>query len=525
MRLKNGLTLLFFVGSAFTALLWLGHPASIEAASPKSTPTVQTPAATPQYGGVLKVIESLLSMRSFGYPPQMGPIDWFCAMPAVEGLTAYPEKGTTPGPLLATSWKYSPDYKSLTLTLRKGVKFHDGTDFNAQAVKYNLTANKTSRVELASVISIDVIDDYTVRLNLSRYSNLLLKHLGSIPGFMVSPTAVERNGKEWATTNPVGTGPFKFVSYQRQASLKYEKFSGYWDKGKPYLDGVEFVFIADPTVARMSFEKGEAHIVLPAIRDARDLVSKGYQLINSPTAGFQLGGDSVNPDSVYANRKVREAIEYAIDKEAITKALGYGFWEPAHQYCYPTFVGHNPNIKGRPYNPTKAKQLLSEAGHASGFKTKIIVRTGPESDAWVVVQRYLRDVGIDAELDVADPGRHLAATYQGWKNCLLFLPITPSDPNYDVYQQVLASTRKMYVSIQRPPGWDDLLGRALAATDPASVRSAAQDLTKMVHDEAMVIPLWWELKPAISQKSVHDNDILKFNSRFRWTPANTWLSR
>jgi ABC-type transport system substrate-binding protein len=83
----------------------------------------------------------------------------------------------------------------------------------------------------------------------------------------------------------------------------------------------------------------------------------------------------------------------------------------------------------------------------------------------------------------------------------------------------------MYVSIQRPPGWDDLLGRALAATDPASVRSAAQDLTKMVHDEAMVIPLWWELKPAISQKSVHDNDILKFNSRFRWTPANTWLSR
>jgi ABC-type transport system substrate-binding protein len=121
-------------------------------------------------------------------------------------------------------------------------------------------------------------------------------------------------------------------------------------------------------------------------------------------------------------------------------------------------------------------------------------------------------------------GRHMATVYEGWKNSILLMPMTPSDPNYDVYQTVLASTRKMFVSIQRPPGWDALLGRALAAVDDASIRARAQELTKMVYDEAMLAPLVWETKPAVKQKSVHDDKILAY-SRYKWTPANAWLSK
>ena len=164
MELKKRSAMLLLVGVALASFLTASACLPERAAAaPKPTPAAGTPAAKPQYGGVLKIIESLMSIKAFGYPPQMGPIDWYCALPAVEGLVLYPEKGTIPQPLLATAWKYSPDRKSLTFTLRKGIKFHDGTDFNAEAVKFNLNANKTSRTELASITSIDVIDDRCLR--------------------------------------------------------------------------------------------------------------------------------------------------------------------------------------------------------------------------------------------------------------------------------------------------------------------------------------------------------------------------
>ncbi len=133
-------------------------------------------------------------------------------------------------PCLATSWQYSPDYKTLTLTLRQGVKFHDGTPFNAEAGKFDLEMRRdVGKIsDVASIASIDTVDNFTIRLNLSKPDPILLRTLGTGGTHITSPTAFKTMGKDWCLTHSVGTGPFKFVSYQRSVSIKFERFDDYW---------------------------------------------------------------------------------------------------------------------------------------------------------------------------------------------------------------------------------------------------------------------------------------------------------
>lgn len=146
---------------------------SISSPTPKSTLTPTS--ESPQYGGVLKIITTGAAVN-LGYPTTPVPY-WPYGRPCVESLVGYDEKGAVI-PWLATAWQISPDFNSITFTLRKGVRFQDGTDFNAEAAKYNLDLTRTSVLpDLKSVASVDVIDDYTIRLNLSSYSPAYLSEL------------------------------------------------------------------------------------------------------------------------------------------------------------------------------------------------------------------------------------------------------------------------------------------------------------------------------------------------------------
>ena len=144
------------------------------------------------------------------------------ATPSLENLMRLHVDGRFK-PWLATALKVAPDMKSITLTLRKGVKFHDGTDFNAEAAKFNLDAFKgAKRSGTEAWTSVQVVDEYTVRINLSKYTNTMVDDLVGLR--MASPTAIKTKGIEWARWNPVGTGPFQFVSFERDVSTKYKKF-------------------------------------------------------------------------------------------------------------------------------------------------------------------------------------------------------------------------------------------------------------------------------------------------------------
>ncbi|MFC1820222.1 ABC transporter substrate-binding protein, partial [Thermodesulfobacteriota bacterium] len=170
-----------------------------------------------KHGGILR-ISAREDPLTLGFPPtQKYQPSAVYVDSCLETLARFDKTGA-PVPWLATGWKTDTKAKTITLTLRKGVKFHDGTDFNAKAVKWNLDKCKAAhRGELTFLKSTDVIDNYTVRLNLSRMDSLLISNMAMTPGEMISPTAWEKAGStdderdSWCEKNPVSTGPFKFV--------------------------------------------------------------------------------------------------------------------------------------------------------------------------------------------------------------------------------------------------------------------------------------------------------------------------
>ena len=501
-------------------------PKLTPASAPVSTPTPAAVAPKPQYGGILRMI-SINSPLTIGYPPEL-TVDYIWTQPWMEGLLRKDMMGR-PLPWLATSWEIPSDGKSLTLGLRKGVKFHDGTDFNSQAVKYNLEITKAARPELKLMNSIDIIDEYTLKLNLSTWNNALLEMLMQTSGCMVSPTAIAKNGKEWARANEVATGPFKVKSFQRDVSLKLERFEDYWDKGKPYLDGFEYVFIVDPNTAEIFLLKGEAqamHFTGVPPRVASEIKEKGYEVFHTPAGGDFLTFDSVHSDSPFADKRVRQAVEYAIDKASLAKALGYGFSQAAYQMCYPGTMGYNSDLEGRIYNPEKARQLLKEAGYEKGFKTTLNAQNTINQDALVALKRFLNEVGIDANLNRVEYAAYTNYIWEGW-NGLLY-GVGGAGSTYGLSTLFPASqypSRTRWHTLLRPAAWGDILKQALAATDSETQIALTKKLVRMMQDEAMTVPLWVTERVFIADKSVHDAGFFTTGASEHWFPANTWLSK
>ncbi len=529
------ITGVLFSGCAKATPTTTAPAATTTTAAPKPT-TTTAPAATtvtPQSGGVLKIISNP-GITNIGYPGVVNASnDGSYRQPALEVLLRYDTEGKGEiVPCLATEWKYNADYTALTLTLRKGVKFHDGTDFNATAAKFSLDLVLNSTLlTLSTVSSIDVVDDYTIRLNLKTYDSALLTNLADYLCPMVSPAAIKSLGKDASLFHPVGTGPFKFVSYTRDVSLKYEKFADYWQKGKPYLDGIEFVLIADPVVQLASLKAGEAHILRAiATMDAATLKTTGKFMLNAQEIATDcLAFDSVNPDSPFSKLKVRQAIAYALDNAAIVKAIGMGFFLTNNQPISPLDFGYNPNVIGYPYNPTKAKQLLTEAGYPNGFDTKLSYRAGAfEADFCALVQGYLKAVGINVTLDLADAARFNDLRYKGWQGMLLYVFPTGAEKDMSSsFRSRLSSKATVYPSttVYIPADYDAKVFMINTERDDAKRKALLQEVSKMAIDTyCLLIPVQVEMGISATSIQVKDSEMYKTYA-MSYRSENIWISR
>ena len=219
--------------------------------------TDSPPPANAVRGGIMKVLRPTFP-RNLGYTPEWAPVDSIFALPVAERLIDWDAKGTVI-PWLAESWELDPQRATVTFHLRKGVKFHDGSPFNAEALKWNFQLRLDTKTQIDGdfVKSVEVLDEYTVRLNCTEITSWSAYIYGW--GQIISPTAFEKNGgKEWARANCVGTGPFKEVEFKRDDLIRYEKNKNYWRKGYPLLDGIEIRCIPDPVTASMIMESKEA---------------------------------------------------------------------------------------------------------------------------------------------------------------------------------------------------------------------------------------------------------------------------
>jgi ABC-type transport system substrate-binding protein len=466
---------------------------------------------TPVRGGILREIRPN-GPKSLSYYPEMGPDDSGSMLPAAEKLMEYNQDKELV-PFLAESVTVAQDGKSITFKLRKGIKFHDGSDFNAEVVAWNYRyAKETKRLQYdPKLLSVDVVDDYTVRLNITQYTNQIIHSFGWVPIF--SKVAWDKAGggnieksKEWARANIVATGPFKLAEYKRDNYIRWVKNENYWQPGKPYLDGIMVRYIPDAVTASAIMQAKEADIWINIpVKDQADLEKKG--LIRQSGYGLprMIFMNNKDPNSKFTNQKVREAVEYALDKPAMAKALGFGYYIPLTMVAPPGEWGYDPDYKGRPYDPAKTKQLLAEAGYPNGLTVKLIAMAVPPwPDEAQAIKRYMDDAGFNVELDMADPGRFYQTLWKnGWPDMILFL--IGMDPNYlmTFHRQFGPDPMSNYASLKRPPELVAPAEKSLTLVNEKDQKEITYPLVRMIADEALVIPLYRVPAAYIIQPWVH----------------------
>ncbi|MFC1535335.1 ABC transporter substrate-binding protein [Thermodesulfobacteriota bacterium] len=480
--------------------------------------------AQPQSGGTLKMLASRAT-KALGAPWNGDTWYGMYGLPAMDTLVRQDTKGNYV-PHLATSWDTAKDGSSITFHLRKGVKFHDGTDFNAAAVKLSLDSAKTGTLPLRRK-SVDVIDDYTVRLNLKQYDIEIFYDLTRRNGMIASPTAVAKKTtpENRAKDHMIGTGPFRFVNWERDNYIKYKKFDGYWMKDKPYLDALEFVFIKDPVTSLLAFKSGAAQLTMRiAPKDAKDLKAKGYEILTTPYGMKTLTPDGANANSPFSNQKVREAIWYAIDRQAIAEGIGLGYWQAVSQVGVPGSDAYLRDVEGRKYDPARAKKLLAEAGYPNGFKTTLYSKAEESRDALVAIQTYLADIGIQAKVEPVDRGRYVKLHKEGWLNGIMFGTVSPFVNNAALNVAILTNSRPYNKPMYRAPGFQESYDKAVQTPDPKELLNITQRMYRLIYDTCMVSPLWIETQVAAQTKKVHDTGwcAIRYNT---FTPETGWLSK
>ena len=530
--------LIFFtIGIILVATLMFGGCGEPEP-TPTATPPVSSvtpsssPSATtvgPVKGGVLRCVSGSLP-KVLGYTPEFSPTETIYTLPVLERLCEWDNKGVL-HPILAESWEGDPQALTITWHLRKGVKFHDGTDWNAEALRWNfqLLLDSKRLTDGKYVESLEVIDEYTLKMNLSEFHWLLFESYGFHQH--ISPTAFEGAGAtdeeriQWARQNAVGTGAFTISHFQRDTILKYVKSDSYWREGMPYLDGIEVSCIPDPMIAAAKMEAGEADMWLAAssVQNILDLQEKGFKINWEFGMFMALLPNSNDPDSILANKKVREAIEYAINRPAIAELLGQGLYEPLTQLSSKNSPSYIEGYDPRPYNPEKARQLLAEAGVPEGFKVKVLC-TDSARDAIAALQSFLGEVGIIVEPDVADFGRYFGAIFgTGWEDLALAgSGIHPDGKELYIHfgpEPVTYITGNIYKS-------PEFLAYCAAGLDtkymsPAEAMPKIKDAIRQAGEDAMLCPLWRTCNTGILQPYVH-SDYFTLHSII-WTSYDDWM--
>ena len=430
-----------------------------------------------------------------------------------ETLVNFGEQDTTINPGLAKDWTVSDDGLTYTFMLEEGVKFHDGTDFNAEAVVANFdrwssgTADKYYYYksmfggfgdEEGHVIeSVTADDEFTVTFKLKRPQAPFLKNIAMSPFGMGSPTAFEAAGDAFGD-EPVGTGPFKFVEWKRNDSITIEKFEDYWQEGFPKLDRVVFRAIPDNSARLNALLTGEIDLA-DGVNPSDGASIEGdaaLQLFERPSMNVgYLGLTNTRPP--FDNVLVRQAMNHAIDKQAIVDAFFEGRAEVAVNPMPPSISGYNDQIEGYDYDPERAKELLAEAGLPDGFEMELWAMPVPRPympdgmKVAEVMQKNLADVGITAEIVSFEWATYLEKARNGEADAFM-LGWTGDNGDADNFLYVLldgdniGSNNYTYYDNEE---LHELLIAAQSEVDENTRNELYMQAQEIIHEDAPWVPL------------------------------------
>ena len=390
-------------------------PAATATRAPAATPAPTVAAAAAKPRGSFQVASP---GSEWSNPNDGDPGAWLGAMKWLyyhiyEPMFSPQPDGNQLAPNLATSWTTSADGLKWTFAIRKGVKFHNGEDFNASAMKAHIDRYISGRglgaADLRGVVaSVSAPDETTLVLDLKLPNPALLSDLNltTRAGFPAPPQLAATGGNDALKAKPVGTGPFTTKDFQRtEQIITMEAFEGHW-RAVPHAKTLVYRYVPDPSTAMAMLKTQELDVLQLSGKAQIDVVKTDSKLKLEvvPAAGttWFMMFDQAKPGSPYNNVLVRQAINYAVDKQLIIDKVLGGAAELANSTASAFQYGYNPNLKPYPYDPEKAKQLLSEAGYGNGFDGGDLVTTGGDKTVHEAIQAYLSAVGIRTKVALWD---------------------------------------------------------------------------------------------------------------------------
>lgn len=422
-------------------------------------------------------------------------------------------------PGLATAWEASEDAMSYTFDLRDGVMFHDGTPFNAEAVKYTYDSIVDPELKSLSAIgalgpydNTEVIDEYTVSVHFSDAYAAFPNTVSSTVLAPVSPTAAEELGPVEFARAPVGTGPFVFDSWETQVGMTFKKNPDYnWPiglythEGPAYIDELTTNFIPEASTLTGSLESGQITIAdgippqdIGGFQDNDDFQVLLPVVPGSPQI-LPLNAAKFPTDDL----KVRQAINYAVDTETIVDTLFFGTLKPAKGPLSSTTWSYNPAVEEYfPYDPEMATQLLEEAGWTPGsggvlekdgqpLELEYITTSGQAGDVAELVQAYLSQVGFKINLQILEYAATAELMLAGEHN-IARIGYTGTDPVMlsTLYHSDNIPGTNFNRTMKADPELDKMLEAAAAEIDRDARMQMYNDIQVYIMDQALMIPLW-----------------------------------
>jgi len=347
-------------------------------------------------------------------------------------------------PGLATSWTISSDGLVYTFKLRQGVKFHDGTAFNAEAVKfsferqldpkhpYHAPGMTQAQLAFGSVARIEMLGEYELRLVLKQPNAAQLANLCIFSTGIVSPEAVKKLGADFPA-KPVGSGPFRFERLDKGQQIVLGAFRDYWG-GAPKVDRVIIKAIPEDSARKAALLAGEIDLTTYVDpKDVKDLKANRNLKVEQSVANSTgyMGMNQRHP--VLAKQKVRQALSYGVNRQQIVDVIFEGQMKVAGGWLPPVLFAHDPGLQNfYTYDPEKAKKLLAEAGHPNGFEVYFDVQAAAHWPRLAeLVQEDFRKIGVKATIRKGDPSA-MVAMVNGGKHDIFFMDWTGGnlDPDY-----------------------------------------------------------------------------------------------
>lgn len=423
---------------------------------------------------------------------------------------------------LAERWEMAPDGLSITFWLRKDVTFHDGTPFNAEAVKFNLESIRDPKLGSQAAIDLlgpyagsDIIDAYTIRVRYSRPYAAAIASFSQNELSPVSPTAAEKLGNEAFAAAPVGAGPFRFVSWERGRQVVLERFDAYnWAPGFSAHQGPSRVarvvhrFIPDAATRVAALEKGEIDIAdsvpvldLKRLGDDR----RNYRTVVGNAAGMPLGALLNTSRGPFQDIRVRQALSYALDRPRMVQGMFFGLIDPAYGPLSKTTPGYSAAVEAM-YRPdrNRAIALLEEAGWKMGpggirvkdgqpLSVGYFVPPPMGQDVAVQMQAEARRVGIDLKVENITFARMQELVFANTYDMLplRWINADPSLLAIPFHSRNIAETGRYRFNWARiqDPKMDELLAQGEAIVDPVQRAAVYAEIQKRVMDEALWLPI------------------------------------